>query len=60
MKKNFKILVHYDVCFSVQTHETDITEAIRRAINETTKMDLNDGEIMNVEAFVDKISETEE
>ena len=58
-KKKFEILVHYDVCFTVQIEGTEITKAIKRAVNETAKRDLNEGEIINVEAFVNKISETE-
>lgn len=60
MKKKFEILVHYDVCFTIQVENNDISKAIKRAINESAKKDLNDGEIMNVEAFINKIEEAAE
>ena len=59
MRKKFEILVHYDVCFTVQIEGTNVTKAIKRAVNDTAKKDLNGGEIVNVEAFVNKIAEAE-
>lgn len=55
--KTYTISVHYDVCFKVDVDAGNIHEAIRQAVSIVKDKNLEDGDIENVEAYLDNIKE---
>lgn len=55
--KTYTVSVHYDVCFKVDVVAKDIHDAVRQAIDIVKDKDIEEGEIENVEAYLENIKE---
>lgn len=55
--KTYTISVHYDVCFKVDVDAENIHKAVRQAVSIVKDKNLEDGDIENVEAYLDNIKE---